>query len=260
MNPESLAQMSNVAIYSSMLTLAMAMVAFAASFASGKRRLVAVTAAATMSAGGTAVLTKSDAKPLQEPGVVKVPDSTPQLGIQGLFLPTAALDAVRGPYSSFPAPDDPAVFMSAWKGDLGLDSGAPQSVYRLVKDQMKQIGLKQLKLGQSWELPDGSGAVSFEGYERWASFQIASDPGKEIALFSAAAAIVGLTMSLFIRRRRVWVKVVLKDGDFVLQLAGIMSTSTFEDKDIGVLAEDLDLVEQALESAGQVHSPDASEK
>lgn len=69
MNPESLAQMSNVAIYSSMLTLAMAMVAFAASFASGKRRPVAVTAAeTTMSAGGTAVLTKPDSRPLQEPG------------------------------------------------------------------------------------------------------------------------------------------------------------------------------------------------
>ncbi len=193
-------------------------------------------------------------------GVVKIPDSKPQLGIQGLFLPTSALDAVRGPYSSFPAPDDPAVFMSAWKGDLGLDSGAPQSVYRLVKDQMTQIGLKQLKLSQTWELPDGSGAVSFEGYERWASFQIAFDPGKEIALFSAVTAMLGLTMSLFIRRRRVWVKVVQRDGVSLIQLAGIMRTSTFEDKDIGVLAEDLDLVEQALESAGQAHSPDASEE
>ncbi|MDO9486693.1 MAG: cytochrome c biogenesis protein CcsA, partial [Actinomycetota bacterium] len=69
MNPESLAQMSNVAIYSSMLTLAMAMVAFAASFASVKRRPVAVTATeTTMSAGGTAVLTKPESKPAQEPG------------------------------------------------------------------------------------------------------------------------------------------------------------------------------------------------
>ena len=57
-------------------------------------------------------------------------------------------------------------------------------------------------------------------------------------------------MSLFIRRRRVWVKVVDRDGVTVIQLAGIMRTSTFEDEDIGVLAEDLDLVEQALETAG----------
>jgi len=187
-------------------------------------------------------------------GVVKIPDSTPQLGIQGLFLPTAALDSVRGPYSTFPAADDPALFMSAFKGDLGLDSGTPQSVYRLVTDKMKQIGLQQLRPGQSWKLPDGSGTVSFEGYERWASFQIAADPGKEIALLAAAIAIIGLTMSLFIRRRRVWVKVVEQDGVTVVQLAGIMRTSTFEDETIGVLADDLDLIEGALESAGQVHA------
>ena len=187
-------------------------------------------------------------------GVVKVPDSTPQLGIQGLFLPTAAIDSVRGPHSTFPAPDDPALFMSAFKGDLGLDSGTPQSVYRLITDDMKQIGLAQLRPGESWKLPDGSGTVSFEGYERWASFQIAYDPGKELALLAAAIAIIGLMMSLFIRRRRVWVKIVESDGVTVVQLAGIMRTSTFEDEDIGVLAEDLDLIEQALEAADQVRA------
>jgi cytochrome c biogenesis protein len=53
--------------------------------------------------------------------VVKAPDGTPQLGLQGFFLPTAAVDQVRGPHSVFPAPDNPAVFLSAWQGDLGLD-------------------------------------------------------------------------------------------------------------------------------------------
>lgn len=183
-------------------------------------------------------------------GVVKIPDSTPELGLQALFLPTAALDAVLGPHSTFPGPDDPALFMSAWKGNLGLDTGKPQSVYRLVTDKMTKIGLEQLKPGASWELPDGSGTVTFSGYKRWASFQIAYDPGKEIALLFAAFAIIGLTMSLFIRRRRVWVKVVEHDGVTVIQLAGIMRTSSFEDKDIGALAEDLDLVEQALQAAG----------
>jgi cytochrome c biogenesis protein len=182
-------------------------------------------------------------------GVVKIPDSTPELGIQALFLPTAALNEVLGPHSTFPGPDDPAVFMSAWKGDLGLNTGKPQSVYRLVTDKMTKIGLEQLKPGQSWKLPDGSGTVTFSGYKRWASFQIAYDPGKEIALIFVALAIIGLTMSLFIRRRRVWVKVIERDGVTVIQLAGIMRASTFEDKDIGALAEDLDLVEQALQAA-----------
>ncbi|MDD2818303.1 MAG: cytochrome c biogenesis protein ResB [Candidatus Nanopelagicales bacterium] len=185
-------------------------------------------------------------------GVVKIPDSTPQLGLQALFLPTAALDQIRGPHSTFPGPDDPALFMSAWKGDLGLDTGKTQSVYRLVTDKMSRIGLEQLKVGESWKLPDGSGTVTFVGFKRWASFQIASDPGKEIALLFVAIAILGLSLSLFIRRRRVWVKVMTRDGVTVIQIAGIMRTSTFEDEDIGALAEDLDVVEQALIAADVV--------
>ena len=69
MNPESLAQMSNVAIYSSMLTLTLAMLAFAASFASGRRRTaVAATQESTMSAGGAAVLTRQESKPDEDAG------------------------------------------------------------------------------------------------------------------------------------------------------------------------------------------------
>ena len=44
-------------------------------------------------------------------GVLKSPDATPSIGIEGLFLPTAAVDDVRGPHSTFPEADDPAVFL-----------------------------------------------------------------------------------------------------------------------------------------------------
>jgi len=68
-SPESLAEMSNVAIYSAMLTLALAMVAFAASFASGRRRNVAVaTGESSVSAGGAAVITKTKPHTTDEPG------------------------------------------------------------------------------------------------------------------------------------------------------------------------------------------------
>jgi cytochrome c biogenesis protein len=156
-------------------------------------------------------------------GVVKAPDARPALGIQGLFLPTAAVDEIRGPYSTFPAPDDPAVFMSAWTGDLGLDSGVPQSIYRLDTANMTQLGLESLRPGDVWVFPEGTGSIEFAGIERWASFQIAHDPGKEPALISSMLALVGLMLSLFVRRRRVWVRVA-KDaqGDTVVQVAGLM--------------------------------------
>jgi len=61
--------MSNAAIYSAMLTLAGAMVAFAASFASGRRRpVVAAVQESAVSAGGAAVITRTEQGVAPEPG------------------------------------------------------------------------------------------------------------------------------------------------------------------------------------------------
>ena len=158
-------------------------------------------------------------------GVVKVPDAVPQLGLQGFFLPTYAVDQVLGPHSTFPAPDDPAVFLSAWSGDLGLDSGRAQSVYRLDTSSMKRLGIKALQPGQTWALPDGAGTATFDGYVEWASFSVARDPGKELALVAAVLAIVGLALSLLVRRRRVWVRVTdAGSGATVVEVAGLTRT------------------------------------
>lgn len=174
-------------------------------------------------------------------GVLKAPDATPSLGFEGLFLPTAALDDVRGPHSIFPAPDDPAVFLSAWAGDLGLDEGVPQSVYALDTEGMTQLGLEALRPGESWDLPGGNGTVEFIGLQRWASFQIAHDPGKEPALISAIVALVGLMLSLFIRRRRVWVRATSEGGGVtVVSTAGLMRS------DEGDVSADVDAVTEAL--------------
>lgn len=166
-------------------------------------------------------------------GVIKVPDASPQLGFRGIFLPTTALSEERGPFSSFPAPDDPSVFLGAWEGDLGLDSGVPQSVYTLTSDSMEQLGLRALRPGETWALPGGSGSIEFIDFERWASFQIASDPGKEVALISAVLAIIGLSLSLFIQRRRVWVKVRPDPitGETRVEVAGLAKASGDDPKE-----------------------------
>ena len=74
-------------------------------------------------------------------GVVKVPDAqqrsgNTQLGLEGEFYPTYAFIKGRngGPFSAFPDAKNPAISMLAWKGDLGLDSGKPQSVYGLAEE------------------------------------------------------------------------------------------------------------------------------
>jgi len=174
-------------------------------------------------------------------GVVKIPDAEPSLGLNGLFLPTAALDEVRGPHSTFPAPDYPAVFLSAFAGDLGLDSGRPQSVYTIDTSAMTQLGLESLLPGETWTLPDGAGSVEFAGFQRWASFQIAQDPGKELALLSALVAIAGLMLSLFVRRRRVWVKVVtVHPAGTLVQVAGLAKNEAADlPEDVAALATEL---------------------
>jgi cytochrome c biogenesis protein len=154
-------------------------------------------------------------------GVVKVPDSSPPLALQGFFLPTAAVDATRGPYSSFPGPDNPAVFLSAWSGDLGLDR--VPNVYQLDTDGMKSLGIKALTPGQSWTMPGADGAtVSFDGFVEFASFSVARDPGKEVALAAALLAILGLSLSLLVARRRIWVRARRDEqGATVVEAAGL---------------------------------------
>lgn len=138
-------------------------------------------------------------------GVVKAPDADPPLALEGLFLPTAAVDGVRGPHSTFPALDDPALFVSVWTGDLGLDSGEPSSVFSLDTEGLEQLDVAALRIGESLELPGGA-SVELVGVDRWASFSVAHDPGKGWALLAALAAVLGMAMSLLLRRRRIWVR------------------------------------------------------
>ncbi len=64
-----LAEASNAAIYATMVTLTVAMVLFAASFASGRRRVASPAASMTISGtGGVAVLDRPEAEAVSEPG------------------------------------------------------------------------------------------------------------------------------------------------------------------------------------------------
>jgi cytochrome c biogenesis protein len=158
-------------------------------------------------------------------GVVKVPDTVPQIGLQGFFLPTVSEDFTNGPVSKFPAADDPEVYLSAWQGDLGLDSGMPQSVYLLETENMKRIGIEEMAPGDIWNLPNSAGTVEFTGYRQWASFVITKDPGKGWALGAAIASIIGLSLSLLIPRRRAWLRVTQSDerGNLI-EVAGLSKT------------------------------------
>ena len=137
-------------------------------------------------------------------GAIKIPDMDPQIGFVGSFLPTADRDPIRGGFSSYPEVLDPRLLVAIWKGDLGLNTGIPQSVYRIDTSKMERIGLKALVLNESYDF--GEGSITFTGWKSWVNLQIVNDPGKGFALVGAILAILGLLISLFTRQRRIWVK------------------------------------------------------
>ena len=141
-------------------------------------------------------------------GAIKVPDMNPQIGFVSSFFPTAARDEVRGGFSSYPALLDPRLLVSVWQGDLKMDSGVPQSVYRIDTSEMVRIGLWGLSIGESYTFgsPDPVGTITFNGVVPWVNLQVVKDPGKPWALAGSIVAITALMASLFIRQRRIYVK------------------------------------------------------
>ena len=167
-------------------------------------------------------------------GAIKLPDMSPQIGMVASFLPTADRSPKRGAFSSFPEVLDPRLLVSVWMGNLGLDNGTPQSVYRVDTSKMQRIGLKALSLGQIYDF--GEGTLAFEGYKSWVNLQIVDDPGKMYALVGAILAILGLLTSLFTRQRRIWIKV---EGR--VQIAGLAKNG------VPGLDEELSSLKKALE-------------
>ncbi|MEW2450638.1 cytochrome c biogenesis protein ResB [Streptomyces parvulus] len=167
-----------------------------------------------------------------------------QLGFNAFFLPTYGGKGSTM-LSTFPALINPMLALSAYHGDLGVDAGFPQSIYQLDKTNLKEfkdsdgkLFKKQLKVGETMTLPNGAGSVTFDGIQEWAGFQVTQQPGSGWALGGAVVAILGLAGSLFIQRRRVWVRAVRgADGVTVVEMAGLgRSESAKVPEELGDLA------------------------
>ena len=146
-------------------------------------------------------------------GVIKVPDVERQFGIISFFYPTVDTLTTGALTSIYPAPIDPLLTMNVYEGDLGLDGGVPKNVYALDISEMKQVaggksGVKglRLSLGETVDLPNGLGTVTFDSIKRFASLDVSYNPGGIWVLLFALLALAGVTTSLLVPRRRVWVR------------------------------------------------------
>ncbi|GAA4692335.1 cytochrome c biogenesis protein ResB [Phytohabitans rumicis] len=138
-------------------------------------------------------------------------DPNLQVAFEGLYLPTAP-DAAPYTRSVYPAERSPALMLWAYRGNLGLDVGLPQSVYTLDQRQvnsgrLKPVGeAKLLRVGEKMTLDDGTTA-EFLGTRQYATLSVRYDPGEFVALGGAATGLAGLMLSLTGRRRRVFFRV-----------------------------------------------------
>ncbi|WP_420813444.1 cytochrome c biogenesis protein ResB [Leifsonia flava] len=236
-------------------------------------------------------------------GVVKIPDGlAEQLGMIGLFYPTQG--AQQPPYfSSYPDLEYPVLTLQVFEGDLGIDAGTPTSVFTLDTDSMTEIAggkadAKALELmpGQTQELPNGLGTVTFEDAAnpsgdaappvteesdaagtagtdysksvlRFASLDIHHDPTQGWVLVFALLVLAGLVTSLFIPRRRVWVKVHdVGGGALRMEYAGLArgddpgldaAVAAVADRHSAGFTPDAAAVAEGDEAVAPPESPDA---
>jgi cytochrome c biogenesis protein len=158
-------------------------------------------------------------------GVIKVPDASPeQIGFISFFYPTVS-ELESGAYTSiYPDPIDPLLTFNVYTGDLGLDSGIPRNVYALDVTDMELVAGRdaanpaiELRIGESAVLPNGLGTVSFDGLLRFASLDVAYNPGGIWVLIFSFVALFAVVISLSVVRRRIWVRI----GDERIEYAGL---------------------------------------
>ena len=200
-------------------------------------------------------------------GVVKVPDARPErIALQGFFLPSTVEGANSAPVSAFPDALNPALFVNVWAGPPAAETGKAENIYSLDTTGLTQVKGDDgaplriaLQPGQGVTLPNGLGSVELTGWTRWVKLQVGDSPGAPIALGSVAFAVLGLCLSLFIRPRRVWVRLADRtQGD---QRSTVVEVGGLDRADArGGLTDDVDELVHHLTTGGRRPQEEASSK
>ena len=153
--------------------------------------------------------------------------------------------------AAFDLPDalNPALFSNVWYGPPKTETGRPENVYSLdtrgltqLKDATGEPVRLELQVGDGVTLPDGKGSIQLDGWERWVKLQVGDTPGVTISLVALGFAVTGLCLSLFVRPRRVWVRVRgEQDGHSVVEVGGLDRADARAglSEDLAELAEEL---------------------
>ncbi len=151
-----------------------------------------------------------------------------QIAVTGLLAPTPLLHGSILT-SKYPALNNPMVAVDVYRGDLGVDDGRGQSIFSIdmgMVDQgrLQKVARKNLALGEEIALDDGT-KVRFDSVNDWVSLQVSHDPTQGYVLLFAVFIILGLGVSLTVKRRRVWVRATRQeDGRTLVEVGGLART------------------------------------
>lgn len=156
-----------------------------------------------------------------------------QISIQGLFAPSAEFTGPNNKIltSNYPAMRDPAVAIDVYRGDTGLDSGRSQNIFSLDPNQMHSGALQMLdrvnlKKGETVTLDDGT-KITFDGAKEFVNLQVSRDPTVYAVLAFAVLMLGSLALSLMIKRRRFWVRLIPNgNGKTSIEIAGLSRTDS----------------------------------
>lgn len=161
--------------------------------------------------------------------IVKVPDGLDsQVGMIGLLYPSAVTLDTGALASNYPDLINPLLSLEVYVGDLGLDAGVATNAYALNTAELEQVAGRTadsptivLAPGETAELPNGLGTVELESIPRFVSLDIHRDPSQGWVLLFSVLVVAGLLTSLFIPRRRMWVKAVVGEQGVTLEYAAL---------------------------------------
>jgi cytochrome c biogenesis protein len=156
-------------------------------------------------------------------GAIRLPSLKPQVGLQVVMftgLRQVRLPDGREQIFNDPRLVNPVLVVLPFKGDLKASQA--HSVFTLDFSGLSSAGNPLiLPLGKSGKFPDGL-QVEFPSLKQYTVLTLASDPGVPIVAVAAGLILLGLIPSLYVSRRRVWLRAAPAEGGGVrVELAGL---------------------------------------
>jgi cytochrome c biogenesis protein len=193
-------------------------------------------------------------------GAIRLPSLRPQVGLQLTFF--TGLRVIQGPGGEQQIVNDPrlvnpVLVVLPFKGDLHASQA--HSVFTLDYSGLGPPGRPLiLPVGRSGRFADGL-EVDFPSLKQYTVLTLARDPGVPIVAAAAGLVLVGLVPSLYVTRRRVWLRAgAAAQGGTRVELAGLalQGKIAFVDE-FRDLARDVELGLVALGEGPPLGSPSA---